>query len=89
MAAKKPVRDYILARPIEADSKTKSGFYIPEKSKEKGNDAVVKAVGPDVKDVKVNDTVTYKSYSTIDIKEGNDSLILVKEEDVGAIERSK
>jgi chaperonin GroES len=87
MAGKQPLRDYILARPVKAETKTASGLYIPENSAEKSNDAVVKAIGKDVKDIKVNDVITYKSYSTIELKAGADELILVKEEDVAATER--
>jgi chaperonin GroES len=44
--------------------------------------AKVLAVGKEVKQVKVGDRIVYKSYSTTDVKMGNDEYILVKEEDV-------
>jgi chaperonin GroES len=87
--AKRPLRDYVLARPVQPETKTASGIYIPEKSAEKGNDAIVKAIGDGVKDVKVGDVITYKGYSTVDVKSGGEDLILVKEEDIAAIERNK
>lgn len=87
MAGKKPLRDYILARPIKSETRTASGILIPDKAAEKTNDAVVKDVGKDVKDVKKNDVITYKSYSTVEVKSGSEELILIKEEDVVAVER--
>jgi len=87
MASMKPLRDYVLARPVEPATKTASGIYIPEKAAEKGNRAVVKAVGKDIEDIKVNDVIIYKSYSTVDVKSGAEELILVKEEDVAAVDK--
>jgi chaperonin GroES len=81
----RPLRDYVLARPVEAEKKTASGIIIPDSATEKSEDAVVKAVGKDVKEVKVNDVISYKAYSTIEKKVGNDKYILVREEDIAAV----
>jgi len=42
----------------------------------------VVAVGKQAAQVKVGDKIIYKSYSTTDVKVGNDEYILVKEEDI-------
>lgn len=81
----KPLRDYVLASPIVAEAKTAGGIILPDSAKEKSEDAVVKAVGKDVKEVKVGDTISYKSYSTIEKKVGSDTYILVREEDIAAV----
>lgn len=77
-----PLADYIVAIGEEAETKTASGLYLPEKSTEKPKTAKVVAVGKDAKQVKVGDRIVYKSYSTTEVKVGKDEYILVKEEDV-------
>jgi chaperonin GroES len=77
-----PLSDYIVAVGEEAATKTASGIYLPDQAQEKPKTAKVVAVGPNVKQVKVGDRVVYKSYSTTEVKVGNDEYILVKEEDV-------
>ena len=77
-----PLSDYIVAVGEEAESKTKSGLYLPDNAKEKPKTAKVVAIGPNVKQLKVSDRIVYKSYSTTDVKVGSDEYILVKEEDI-------
>jgi chaperonin GroES len=77
-----PLSDYIVAVQEEAEAKTASGLYLPENAKEKPKTAKVVATGPNAKQVKVGDRIVYKSYSTTDVKVGNQEYILVKEEDV-------
>lgn len=77
-----PLADYVVAQAEEAESKTASGLYLPDNAKEKPRTAKVVAVGPDVKGVKMNDRIIYKSYSTTDVKIGRDEFMLVKEEDI-------
>lgn len=78
----KPLADYVVAQQEEAESKTASGLYLPEKAAEKPKTAKVVAVGKDAKQVKVGDRIVYKSYSTTEVKVGAEDYILVKEEDV-------
>lgn len=77
-----PLADYVVAAGEEAETKTASGIYLPDKAQEKPKVAKVLAVGKDVKQVKVGDRILYKSYSTTDVKVGADEYILVKEEDI-------
>ena len=73
----KPNEDRILVEPAEAETKTASGLYIPDTSKEKPQKGKVVAVGDGLKDkpvtVKVGDVILYGKYSgtelTIDGKE--------------------
>ncbi len=78
----KPLGDYVVAVGEEAESKTKSGLYLPDKAQEKPKTAKVVAVGPDAKQVKVGDRIVYKSYSTTEVKVDRDEFILVKQEDI-------
>ena len=77
-----PLSDYVAAQTEEAKSKTASGLYIPESAKEKPKTAKVVAVGPGAKQLKVGDTIVYKSYSTTDVKIGKAEYLLIREEDV-------
>lgn len=77
-----PLADNIVAVQEEAQSKTASGLYLPDAAKEKPKTAKVVAVGQDVKQLKVNDRIIYKSYSTTEVKVGKVDYIIVKEEDV-------
>ena len=78
----KPLGDRIVAVKEKAQTQTASGLYLPDSAKEKPVTAVVEAIGPDVKHVKVGDKVIYKEYSTTELKLGADEYLIVKEEDV-------
>lgn len=77
-----PLGDYVVAQAEEAETKTASGLYLPDKAQEKPKTAKVVATGPAVRQVKAGDRIVYKSYSTTDVKIGKDEYVLVKEEDV-------
>ena len=42
----KPLADRVLILPLDAETKTASGIYIPDSAKEKPQKGTVKAVGP-------------------------------------------
>jgi chaperonin GroES len=77
-----PLGDYVVAVGEEAESKTASGLYLPDKAQEKPKTAKVVAIGPNAKQVKVGDRIVYKTYSTTEVKVDKEEFILVKEEDV-------
>ncbi len=78
----KPLASWVVAEAAKAEAKTASGLYIPEGAKEKSKVATVKAVGSEVKNVKVGDDIVYKEYSTTEVKVDGSDYILVKEEDI-------
>ncbi len=78
----KPLADRVVAVREEAQSKTASGIYLPETSKEKPVLAKVTAVGPDVKSLKVGDRIVYKEYATTELKVDGTDYLIVKEDDV-------
>lgn len=83
MAAKiKPLADRVVAEPVEAKAKTASGLYLPDNAQEKPKVAKVVAVGPDVKNVKVGDSILYEDYSNTDVKVDGSEYIIVKEEKI-------
>lgn len=77
-----PLADRIVAVREEAKTQTASGIYLPDSSKEKPVIAEVKAVGSDVKNVKVSDKIIYKEYSTTELKIDGVEYLIVKEDDV-------
>ncbi len=77
-----PLSDYVVAVAEVAAAKTASGIYLPEQATEKPKTAKVVAVGKDVHQIKTNDRILYKSYSTNDVKVDGKEYILVKEEDI-------
>ena len=77
-----PLADRVVAIREEAKTQTASGIYLPDSSKEKPVMAEVKAVGGEVKHVKVGDKIIYKEYSTTELKIDGTEYLIVKEEDV-------
>lgn len=73
--------DKIVAKKLEADSKTTSGFYLPEAAKEDVKFAEVVAVGKNVKEVKKGDKVFYSNYSS-PVKIDGTEYVYMKEEEV-------
>ena len=77
-----PLADRVVAVREEAKTQTASGIYLPDSSKEKPVMAEVKAVGGEVKHVKVGDKIVYKEYSTTELKIDGVEYLVVKEEDI-------
>ena len=76
----KPLADKVLIQPMEAETKTASGIYIPDSAQEKPQKGKVIAVGTGTKDVemevKKGDMVLYGKYSGSEINiDGTDYLI--------------
>lgn len=78
----KPLADRVVAVKEEAQSKTAAGLYLPDSAKEKSAIAKVIAVGSDVKEVKLNDRIVYKEYSTTEVKLDGTEYLIVREEDI-------
>ncbi len=78
----KPLADRVVAVREVAATKTASGIYLPDNAKEKPVLAIVKAVGPNVKGIKVDDKIVYKEYSTTELKIDGTEYLIIKEDDV-------
>jgi len=89
----KPLGSRVVVKPIEQESKTKSGIIIPDTAKEKSHQAEVIAVGPGEYDdgklvpmtLKVGDKVLYKEYAGDEFKLDGEKVMVLKEEDIIAI----
>ena len=83
----KPLGDRVLVKPVEGESVTSGGIYIPQTAQEKTTEGVVVEIG-DVKDVikvKKKDRVMYDKYAGTEVSiDGVDHLI-VKMDDIMAV----
>jgi chaperonin GroES len=94
--AVKPLEDRVIVKPSEAETKTASGIYLPESSKEKPVKGEVIAVGPGKRldngkraemSVRKGDTVVYGKYAGTEVEiKGVKHLILRESELLGVIE---
>jgi chaperonin GroES len=80
-----PLADRLVAKPLEAQEKTSSGFYVPDSAKEKPQMGEVVAIGKEVKEVKVGDHIVYSQYKPDQVKIDGDELMIMQEKDVLAI----
>ncbi|HAN49440.1 MAG TPA: co-chaperone GroES [Amoebophilaceae bacterium] len=85
----KPLADRVLVEPKEAETKTASGIFIPDTAREKPQQGKVIAVGPGIKDekmeVKVGDLVLYGKYSGTEITVDGKDFLIRKQSDIFAI----
>ncbi|MCA9291354.1 MAG: co-chaperone GroES [Phycisphaerales bacterium] len=94
--AVKPLEDRVLIKPLDPETKTASGIFLPESAKEKPMQGKIVAVGPGrlldsgerVKPtVKKGDTVVYGKYAGTEIEiKNNPHLIMRESELLGVIE---
>ena len=81
-----PLADRVVIKMVEAEETTKSGIILTGSAKEKPQVAEVIAVGPGVKDnkmqVKVGDKVITSKFSGTEVKIEGNEYIIVKENDI-------
>ncbi len=93
----RPLGDKILVKRDEAATKTESGIFLPESSKEKPKQGKIVALGDGHRSkdngkvtpftVKKGDSVIFSSYAGTEIKIDGESLLIMTEEDIlGVIE---
>ncbi len=78
-----PMGNRVLIKPLEQESKTSSGLYLPDTAKEKPQTGVVVAVGDD-EDIKlkVNDKVLFAKYTGTEFKLDGQEYLLMECNDV-------
>jgi len=78
-----PLGARVLVRPLEQESRTTSGIYVPETAKEKPQTGLVIAIGDD-EDIKVqvNDKVLFAKYSGTEIKFDGAEYLLMESSDI-------
>ena len=87
----RPMFDRILIQRNEEPSRTKSGLFLPEATKEKPSEGTILAVGQGrVSEegkvtplaVKVGDKVLFEKYSGTEIKIDGEERIILREDDI-------
>ncbi|MBN1169108.1 co-chaperone GroES [Candidatus Woesebacteria bacterium] len=87
---------YVLIEPLEAETKTASGIYLPENVSEKPQKGKVLSVGGILvteygakiePPAKIGDIVIYKKWGGNEVKMGGKEYLFTKFEDILAIEK--
>ena len=82
----KPLGKRVLIKQVEQEEGTKSGIVLPgTASKEKPITGEVLAVGKEVEDVKAGDKVIFEKYSGTEVKDGDNSFLILDIDNVLAI----
>ena len=87
-----------MLEPVEAETKTSSGIYLPDSASEKPQKGKVLAIGPDEltesglkrsSPAKVGDIVIYKKWGGNEVKVEGREYLFAKFEDILAVETAK
>lgn len=91
----RPLHDKILVKRDEAETKTSSGIFLPETSKDKPKTGVIEAVGDGALNtetgeripltVKKGDRVIFSSYAGTEVKLEGTELLIMSEDDILAV----
>ena len=90
----KPIREYVVIRRLESESKTSGGLIIPDTAKEKPVQGIIIGVGEGKIDgngqlikpvVKEGDKGLFTKWSGTEVKIDGETLIVMKESDIIAI----
>ena len=90
----RPLHDRVIVRRIEEKKTTASGLIIPDSSAEKPSRGEIIAVGKGKisaqgdlipMDVKVGDTVMFGQYSGAEITVGEETLLVMSEDEIVAV----
>lgn len=82
----KPLGERVLIKQTEQEEVTKSGIVLPgTASKEKPIIGEVLAIGVKVEDIKVGNKVIFEKYSGTEIKDGEESYLILEKDNVLAI----
>lgn len=91
----RPMGSKVIVKRDEAEEKTESGLYLPEKSKDKPKSGSVLSVGPGAINeetgaripvsVKEGDKILFTSYAGTEIKINNVDLLILDEDDILAV----
>lgn len=90
----KPMADRVVVRRVEPETRTSSGFIIPDTSVVKANRGTVIAVGPGkllkdgrivpIADINIGDVIMFEGIG-INVKVNGEQLVVLKEEEIIAI----
>ncbi|MEK6537843.1 MAG: co-chaperone GroES [Nitrospirota bacterium] len=78
----KPLKDRVFVSYAEESEKTAGGIYLPDTAKEKPQKGNVEAIGSEVKEIKVGDTILFDKYSGSKTNINGTEYLIIKEEDI-------
>lgn len=91
----RPLHDKIIVRRDEAEDRTESGIYLPEKAKDSPKTGVILAVGDGALNtetgervpltVKKGDRIIFSSYSGTEVKLNDTEYLVMSEDEVLAV----
>ncbi|NQY24058.1 MAG: co-chaperone GroES [Campylobacteraceae bacterium] len=82
----RPLGKRVLVLRTEAESTTASGIILVDSAKEKPQTAVVKAIGKEVEDLKIDDTIIFEQFRGTEFTlDGVDYLVLDIENIMGVM----
>jgi chaperonin GroES len=94
-ASVRPLHDKILVKRDEAETKTSSGIFLPETSKDKPKTGIIEAVGDGALNtetgaripltVRKGDRVIFSSYAGTEVKLDGQELLIMSEDDILAV----
>ncbi len=85
MTTIEPMGARVLIKVLEQEPVTSSGILLPESAKEKPQEGLVEAVGNAdemVTDLKKGDRILFDKYSGTEIKQDDDTYLILNEDDV-------
>lgn len=92
----KPLGDRVVVKPVEAESVSAGGIFLPDSAKERPQQAIVLAVGPGktldngttvAVEVKEGDKVVYSKYGGTEIKVSGEDVVILRQDDIlGVVE---
>jgi chaperonin GroES len=77
-----PLGDRVFVTFTEEMERTAGGIYVPDSAKEKPQRGTVRAIGKEVKNLKVGDQVLFDKYSGSKLRIEDEDCLIIKEEDV-------
>lgn len=87
----RPLGDRVIVRRVEEETRTASGIYIPDSAAEKPSEGEVLAVGKGritdngdliPMNVSVGDKVVFGKYAGNEVKVGDETYLIMKEDDI-------
>lgn len=78
----KPSEDRVLIEADPGTDKTSGGIFIPDSSREKPQKGIVRAFGPEVTTMKVDDKVLFGKYAGTEIIIDNEPFLIMRKGDV-------
>lgn len=78
-----PLNDFLLVAPLEAETKTASGLYVPDTARDKPSMGKVRGVPTGgVAGLAIGDTVVYRANAGEEIRNNGEKFLLVQSSDL-------